>query len=157
MHDRKPPDRPFHIARLRVFGHSAKMRALGRTLVVVCAIAIPLQCSATDLFRTKRGVVPGNAASRPKGNYWSTIDRILLYYCPLLYVVISGTLFKIEYLRTDVRFFFFLHFQTPFDGPSAVPTTIASLGLRHRAVKIPQTVNVDVCAPIRRIRSTTIA
>lgn len=55
------------IVKLKVSGHSAKMRAIGRILVVVCAISISC-CNATDLFRAKRGVVPGNAASRPKGN-----------------------------------------------------------------------------------------
>lgn len=44
------------------------MRGLSRNLVVVCAIALScIGCNATEIFRTKRGVVPGNAASRPKG------------------------------------------------------------------------------------------
>ncbi|XP_025422838.1 uncharacterized protein LOC112692395 [Sipha flava] len=43
------------------------MRALGKSLVVVSAIVLYcISCNATEIFRTKRGVVPGNAASRPK-------------------------------------------------------------------------------------------
>jgi len=52
----------------RVLGHSAKMRALSRVFVAVCAILTLSFCDASSVtLRAKRGVVPGNAASRPKG------------------------------------------------------------------------------------------
>ncbi|XP_015364577.1 PREDICTED: uncharacterized protein LOC107162262 [Diuraphis noxia] len=43
------------------------MRALSRVLVAACAILTLSFCDASSVaFRAKRGVVPGNAASRPK-------------------------------------------------------------------------------------------
>lgn len=79
-HDRKRPDLLRATAAAENFlGHSAKMRASGRILVAVCAIASLSVCNAAvadhvssvSSTRAKRGVVPGNAASRPKGIRYS--------------------------------------------------------------------------------------
>lgn len=74
LHDRKRPNRPFYRETLS-FGHSAKMRVLSKALVAACAI-ITLSCCevSSETLRAKRGVVPGNAASRPKGMY------VIYYY-----------------------------------------------------------------------------
>lgn len=50
------------------------MHASRRTVIVVYAAMLMYSCNAVDVFRAKRGVVPGNAASRPK-------DTIRKYEC----------------------------------------------------------------------------
>lgn len=84
--DRKPPPpspRDFFLdySFRRRAGHYVEMRATGTTsmnavaTVVVaiwwwCATAtLSADAAATDPYRAKRGVVPGNAAYRPKGVY----------------------------------------------------------------------------------------